>query len=169
MYTNIPNREGINAVKSVLEKSDKSSLTSVIASFLGLILTLNNCQSNNSNYLHVNGASMGTKCSPTYANIFMHEFEKMFIYPKTKHKSQLYLRYIDDIFLLWTGTETELKAFLEELNKVHPQIKFDTNYSYTQIIFLDTTVTIKNDSLITSIYTKPTDRHHIRTSKILLS
>ena len=43
--------------------------------------------------------------------------------------------------------------------KFIPQIKFDTNYSYKQINVLDTTVTIENDSLITSIYTKLTDRH----------
>ena len=78
---------------------------------------------------------MGTKCSPpTFANVFMSEFEKLFIYPKIKHKSQLYLRYIDDIFLLWTATEGELKVF-EEIKKVHPQIKFDINYSYKQINF----------------------------------
>ena len=75
LYTNIPNREGIQTVKSVLEKSNKSSLTSVITSFLGLILALNNFQFNDKNYLQINGASMGTKCSPTYANIFMSEFE----------------------------------------------------------------------------------------------
>ena len=159
LYTNIPNQEGIQAVKSVLEKSNKSSLTSVITSFLGLILTLNNFQFNDKNYLQINGASMGTKCSPTYANIFMSEFEKLFIYPKIKHKSQLYLRNIDDIFLLWTATEVELKVFIEEINKVHPQIKFDINYSYKQINFLDTTVTIENNSLVTSVFTKPTDRH----------
>ena len=130
LYTNIPNQEGIQAVKSVLEKSNKSSLMSVVTSFLGLILALNNFQFNDKNYLQINGASMGTKCSPTYANIFMSEFEKLFIYPKIKHKSQLYLRYIDDIFLLWTATEVELKVFIEEINEVHPQIKFDINYSY---------------------------------------
>ena len=159
LYTNIPNQEGIQAVKSVLEKSNKSSLTSVITSFLGLILTLNNFQFNDKNYLQINSASMGTKCSPTYANVIMSEIRKLFIYPKIKHKSQLYLRYIDDIFLLWTATEGELKVFIEERNKVHPQIKFDINYSYKQINFLDTTVTIENNSLVTSVFTKPTDRH----------
>ena len=111
LYTNIPNQEGINAVKSVLARLDHSLLTSVITSFLGLILTLNDFQFNNNNYLQINSASMGT----TYANLFMGEFEKMFIYPKIKHKLQLYLRYIDDIFLLWMGTETELKTFLKFL------------------------------------------------------
>ena len=92
----------------------------------------------------------------------------MFIYPKIKHKSQLYLRYIDDIFLLWTATEVELKVFIEEINKVHPQIKFDINYSYKQINFLDTTVTIENNSLVTSIH-KTHGQACIPTSKILPS
>ena len=57
------------------------------------------------------------------------------------------------------GYRNRVKTLLEELNEVHPQIKFDINYSYKQINFFDKTVTIENDSLITSIYTKPTDRH----------
>ena len=49
-------------------------------------------------------------CSPLRLPVRL-SVEKMFIYPKIKHKSQLYLRYVDDISLLWTGTETELKHY----------------------------------------------------------
>ena len=41
LYTNIPNREGINAVKSFLDTSSIKQLTPIIT-FLRLILTLNN-------------------------------------------------------------------------------------------------------------------------------
>ena len=43
------------------------------------------------------GWAMVTICAPAYANIFMDEFEQKHIYPLIKHKSILFLRYIDDI------------------------------------------------------------------------
>ena len=35
---------------------------------------------------------------------------------KFKEKSLLYLRYIDDIFMIWKGTKVELITFIKELN-----------------------------------------------------
>ena len=54
---------------------------------------------------------MGTKCALTYANIFMGILEETNVYPFFKRKMQLYLRYIDDNFYIWTGSENELKQF----------------------------------------------------------
>ena len=51
---------------------------------------------------------MGTKCAQTCTNIFMGIFEETHIYPLIKQKVQLYLRYIDDIFFIWTGSENNL-------------------------------------------------------------
>ena len=38
---------------------------------------------------------MGTICVPSYADIFMSEFEERYIYPLFKNKSVIYLPYID--------------------------------------------------------------------------
>ena len=70
----------------------------------------------------------------------------------------MYVRYIDDIFFIWHGSERDLKEFLEVINTVHPTIKFDHKYSRTSIEFLDTIVKLTNGKLTTSLYTKPTDR-----------
>ena len=117
LYTNIPNQEGIEAVKTRLRDTDKHSLIPVISSFLWLILTLNNFQFNDKNFIQTSGSSMGTKCAPTYANIFMGWFEETFIYPLLTNKSLMYYRFIDDIFLLWKGTENELKDFITTINE----------------------------------------------------
>ena len=46
------------------------------------------------------------------------------------------------------------------INKVHPTVKFDINYSQSEINFLDTQVKItSNNQSITTLYKKPTDRH----------
>ena len=48
---------------------------------------------------------MGTICAPAYANIFKAEFEQKCVYPLIKDKSILFLRYIDDTFIVWTKYE----------------------------------------------------------------
>ena len=161
LYTNIPNDEGIRATRTFLTRAGKSSLIPVINKFLWLILTLNNFIFNCINYLQLNGVSMGTKCAPNYANLFMAHFEETYIYPRIQGKSLLYLRYIDDVLVIWKATRQELDDFIEEINSVHNTIKFDVSYSKSHVNFLDTTITISRDHTIkTSLYQKPTDRHN---------
>ena len=76
---------------------------------------------------------MGTVCAPNYANIFMRKFERNFIYPCVQTFSNFYCRYVDDIFLLWNGSETQLFDFITRLNSRHPAIKFDLKYSKSNI------------------------------------
>ena len=102
---------------------------------------------------------MGTKCAPKYANIFMGVFEEKHIYPKIQNKIRIFLRYIDDIFFIWKGTEDDLKQFLNDINLIHPTIKFDYHTSKTAVNFLDLTIYKDiNGKLATKVYTKPTDR-----------
>ena len=105
------------------------------------------------------GYTTGTICASAYANTFMAQFEKQHIYPYIKNKSILYLRYIDDIFMIWTGTKQELLIFLEKLNSKHKTIKFEHNISNSNISFLDMLIyKDKNNTLQTTLYRKPTDQ-----------
>ena len=161
LYTNIPHQEGIEAVKASLDETPSSAPTAVILTFIKLILTLNNFIFNDHHYLQTKGCAMGTKCAPCYANLFMGKFETTYIYPKIKDFSRLYLRYIDDIFMIWNGTKHELHCFVEELNISHATIKFDVEVHTNEINFLDTTVYKDFDGkLRTRIYRKPTDRQN---------
>ena len=45
--------------------------------------------------LQIKSCAMGTICVPSYADIFMSEFEERYIYPLFKNKSVIYLPYID--------------------------------------------------------------------------
>ena len=75
-------------------------------------------------------------------------------------KPLIWLRFIDDIFMIWTHGEDNLNEFIKYLNGIHPTIKFTHESSPTHIDFLDTTVKI-NDSreIYTTLYEKPTDTH----------
>ena len=161
LYTNVPNQEGIQAVQSYLRARSNPGdgiLSKVITTFLTLNLTLNNFVFNDQNYVQINGASMGTKCSPTYSSLFMGKFEEINILPRIRDMIMIYVRYIDDIFFIWKGTEEELLNFFAEINLVHPTIKFDYSYSRKSVNFLDSKVSILRKKIGTSVYTKPTDR-----------
>ena len=83
---------------------------------------------------------MGTKYAPPYASLYMGWFENTHILPKIREQIIMYIRYIVDIFFVWKGSEKELSKFLDEVNKIHPTIKFDYQYSRESVNFLDTTV-----------------------------
>ena len=106
LYTSIPNNEGIAATKKRYDSYiHKTTPTKIITIFLALIFTLNNFVFNSKFYLQIKGCAMGTICAPAYANIFMAEFEQKYVYPLIKGKQILFLRYIDDIFTVWTKFE----------------------------------------------------------------
>ena len=161
LYTNIPNDEGLQALKEALDQKQNQSVASkVIVTLMSLILTLNSFVFNDKNYLQVKGCAMGTISAPPYDNIFMGKFEESHIYPYIRHLCKLYLRYIDDLFLIWTGTKQQFEDFICNLNNQHPSIKFSYQISNTSINFPDTTVYIKNRKLHTTIFTKPTDKQN---------
>ena len=158
LYTNIPNDEGIEVIKDYISNSDIKDKQPIITTFLRLILTLNNFSFNGTNFLQLSGVSMGTKCAPSYANLFMGKFEETYILPNIRNKTLLYTRYIDDIFFIWTGNKHDLDTFFRTMNTVHSTIKFDCKFSTKCINFLDTLVCITDQQeIITKIYKKPTD------------
>ena len=140
LYTSIPNKEGVAAVtrKRGNYTERKTLASKVIAKFLALILTLNSLIFNSKFYLQIKSFVMGTICAHTYPNVFMSDFEERYIYPLIENKSSSYLRFIDDVFMVWTRSENELTTFINEINKKHHSIKFDFKFSKEKIEFLDT-------------------------------
>ena len=99
LYTSIPNFEGIKVVKTSLENLPKRTVaTKGITTFLSLILTLNNFVLNCKNYSQIKGCSY----APAYANIFMDHFERKYVYLFLEEYSLSYLRFIDDIFFIFS-------------------------------------------------------------------
>ena len=92
-------------------------------------------------------------------------FEEKFIFLLLTNLSDFYLRFIDDIFLIWNGTKTEFDSFLNKINEFHRSIKFEYDMSKIEINFLDTTVFKVDNKLRTKLYVKPTDRQSFLHSK----
>ena len=102
---NILNSEGIAATKRTHDKqADKAVTAKVITTFLVSILTLSNFIFNQKTDLQIKGSAMVTIWAPSYANIFLAEPEREYLYTIINNMSMLYPQYIDDSFMIQKGT-----------------------------------------------------------------
>ena len=97
----------------------------------------------------------GTTMGAALANIFMSCSLRRFLRTQTTKPLAL-TRYIDDIFLIWTGTEPQLTTFLNDLNSFHPSLRFTHEASTTSTNFLDLTIFKGTNFAFTNVLdTKP--------------
>ena len=82
---------------------------------------------------------MGTKMAPSYANLFMGVLEDRMI-TSYAYKPLVYLRYINDILMIWTEGEENLIGFLSDCNQINKNIQFQQVTSKDKIPFLDVSV-----------------------------
>ena len=92
--------------------------------------------------------------------------KKKLIYRFIKEFSLIYLRFMDDIFFIWTSNKKDLLKFLKELNTKHECNKFEYQISKASITFLDTEIYIKNNKFYTKIYKKEQIVKHFSTSTL---
>ena len=105
LYTNIPNDEGMESIKEVLESKRKRTggpMNQTLLDLLEIILKKHNFQFNGTNYLQISGTAMGTKVAPSFANLFMAKLEKEMLETHPVKPTTWWL-YIDDIFFIWDG------------------------------------------------------------------
>ena len=135
LYTSITSNEGIAAAtKKRCENCIHKTLpTKIIATFLLLILTPNNFVFSSNIYLQIKG------CLCKYFHGWI--WTKIYL-SVDKRQISFFLRYIDDIFMVWTKSETQLEDFMNMLNEKYPSIKFDYKFDWKQIEFLDPLVCI---------------------------
>ena len=118
-----------------------------------MILTMNNFSFNDNHYLQIQGTTMGTKMAPSYANLFLGYFEANAL-ENAPFQPHTWLRYIDDIFMIWTEGPDNLKIFIDYLNNIYSTIKFTSSNSSTNVPFLEVSVSLTNESSIsTDLYT----------------
>ena len=101
---------------------------------------------------------MGSRVAPPLAVVFMGMVGHL-ILATPRAQPALYLRYIDDVFGVWSHGAVELNAYLEFINTAHPSIKFTaerSDVSEGRLAFLDTEVTVQpNGEYRTELYYKP--------------
>ena len=122
-------------------------------------LTLNLCFSHHLYiYIYISSA-IETKLASGYANLLLYIFQRDMsdLYP---NKPSIWLRYIDEIFMIWNESEDKLKDFLAYIVSVNLAIQLTHASSYKSVNLQDVLVNLTDDRTIsTDVCTKPTYTH----------
>ena len=137
LFTNIPQEEGAQATQEALdERETKTVPTEFIVRLLELIQSNNIFQFNSELFSQQIGYAMGQRHVPHTANIFldrkiyrkMNEIASQLLNSET-NPLHFMKRFLDDIFQIFLGTTKELQIFLDQINKIHPNIKFTMSHT----------------------------------------
>ena len=81
----------------------------------------------------------------------MDHFKRKYISLFLQGLSLIYLRFIDDIFFIWTGGKEKLIRNLDELNTKKDSVKFEFKISNISVSFQDTEMYMKKNELCKKI------------------
>ena len=128
-----------------------------ILSLIRLVLENNHFQFNSDNYLQKMGTAMGNPMTPAYASLFMGKLEQDFLKSRSLAPS-IWLRFLDDIFMVWDHSIESLHSFIDALNSFHPPIKFTYNISTKTVNCLEISDSkFENLEFVTNVYVKSTN------------
>ena len=124
---------------------------------------------------------MGVHPAPSYANVYLSKRIDQKIKELAKLYEQngtgtlkLFKRFLDDILKFFVGTTKQLHNFYNDMNKIHPNLKFTLKHTAIEneapedkctceesysIPFLDTSLSLKDGRIEVDLYKKPTDRN----------
>lgn len=161
LYPSIDIDRGLDALRQFLP------LTSIDPSLHAFILDLaswvlrNNFVSDPEGivFRQIRGTAMGTPFAVVYATIFMIILEEPVV-TRYARDIAVYRRFIDDIFLLWTGSYDHLIDFITDLRSRDPLIQFTRVISSTSVDFMDISISLDRDRTISyTLYSKPLNNY----------
>ena len=126
------------------------------------------------------GVAMGIHPAPSFANIYLaRRIDRLFTelgnrYGTSEHSAlRIFKRFLDDIFQIYTGTTKNLHKMYDEINRIHPTLKFTMVHTSIEgepeidkcnceptnsIPFLDTSLSIQNGKIDIDLYIQKEDR-----------
>ena len=109
------------------------------------------------------GTAIGAGSASTIANLFMKKIDKILKakgYREALCLIEFMKRFIDDIFMLWSGTRDEFEAFMVNINTMHKTLKFTCQYDFERksTTFLDMEVKMVNGKIVTDLFRKKWSR-----------
>ena len=163
LFTNVPVDEALLVIRDKLEHDETMELRTPlkvesIMELLTLCLKTTYFSYGGEYYQQNDGAAMGSPISPVVANIYM-EFLEQEALETAQTKPDIWLRYVDDTFVHWPHSRSDLDMFLDHLNSLCPSIQFTMEIEdERKLPFLDVQVTRDAESGIfrTAVYRKPT-------------
>jgi len=156
LFTNVPLDLALEGVKKRwdhISGHTKVPLNPFIRA-LEFVLTSTFFTFNECTYQQTFGTPMGSPLSPIMADIVLQDLEE-FCLQKLNIDLPIYYRYVDDVLL--AAPREKIDLIFQTFNSYHPRLKFtmelETNKS---INFLDTSISIINNTLVFNWYHKST-------------
>lgn len=165
MYSNIPVAETIKITRNLLRQNNvnENKIDEVIT-LLDVISKQNYFEFNNKFYEQTDGLPMGSPLSGTLANIYLNHFEKTHVNSNSnKYKNNIiyWHRYVDDVLILFNGTNRQLENLHTYINSIHTKIQFTLEKEENKTInFLDLTIKNENQRHTFKIFRKRTQTNH---------
>lgn len=112
-----------------------------ICTALDFVLSHNGFRFGNQWYAQIVGTVMGTPVVPTFANLFLTAWEEKYIY-STNNPFIQYFKFIEDVLIVWSGSEVQFGEFLEYINENRLNMEFTSYYVNREVQFLDVQLSI---------------------------
>jgi len=158
LYPSIPKQKGLEACREALDtRTDKTIPSKAIEEMITTVLDNNIITFNGTEYKQRKGVAIGSKLGRNFACAYMRKWDEELM--KNEFIPIFYKRYIDDGFGFWTHGLEKLNEFLMFANQIDESIQVEMRVGGKEIEFLDTIVKIEDRKVITSLYTKPSDKH----------
>jgi len=126
LYVNLPVQNTLPITKFCLsEHKNINTITEQTLYFLKIILKQNYFQHNNQFFQPEKGIALGSPISSTVAEIYLQCLEEMYIKQCLESKEIIYyLRYVDDILIIFNQNKTDGKTIMNHMNDKDKHLEF---------------------------------------------
>jgi hypothetical protein len=166
MYTNIPTAKALSFISNHIRETAhefQDIPAEALIEALVIVMRNNVFTFGDVTYKQVCGTAMGTPPALMWANLYMSINEDTFLQPFDTNLT-FYKRFIDDVLGLWTITNTATNAatwaaFGLQLKSELFKIEWIIQPLSTQVDFMDMTINIEEDKIVTTLFEKPSNFH----------
>ena len=156
MYTNIDTDHAINVIGTWMDSLDLPTgfPLRAVNDAMRLVMRNNIFEWGNTYFRQLLGTAMGTSAACMWATIYYGVHESTTLIPKYGDNLPIFLRFIDDIFGVWTGNAADWESFKRDVNDFGI-LTWEIDPLSTSVDFLDLTISITQDGrLSTKTYQK---------------
>ena len=183
MYTNIPTETALRKISRFLRNhqrvyNEPTMPYNAIIEGLGLIMRRCAFSFGDTWWKQLSGTAMGTPPAPVYATIYFGLREQKFL-GRYDRNLFFYRRFIDDVVGIWrpakpsnqegedeskndddsSASDDEMwERFLDDMDSAEG-LTWETTARSNSVDFMDLTLTIEGDAIVTSLYEKPSNKH----------
>ena len=163
LYTSIPKKKGLVVLRERLEREGmEARKVNWVVEAMSLILMSNTFSFSGRLHTQASGMSIGSVPAGAYAGVYVEKVEETALEdwrrrPGKENSIKTWYRFIDDVFLLFTGTKEEFEEFVRALNEADLDIKFtwEADWGNKSVNFLDIVISINEEGfLCTDLYSK---------------